>query len=134
LLRLILALVAIALTALSAVAAERVKLPTEMLGTWCLDEHEASTYRRGDCQDKTDSWLQIGADGYQGHEFGCKAIKVSVDRRNPRYTVYELESRCEGLDCGHKHVAGPQRHTGDRRGAAREAMMFIATPELACTH
>jgi hypothetical protein len=96
LLRLILALVAIALTALSAVAAERVKLPTEMLGTWCLDEHEASTYRRGDCQDKTDSWLQIGADGYQGHEFGCKAIKVSVDRRNPRYTVYELESRCEG--------------------------------------
>ena len=90
----ILALVAIALTALPAVAAD--KLPTEMLGMWCLDEHEASTYHRGDCQDKPDSWLQVNADGYLGHEFGCKAIKVSVDRRNPRYTVYELESRCEG--------------------------------------
>ena len=90
----ILALVAIALTALPAVAAD--KLPTEMLGMWCLDEHEASTYRRGDCQDKPDSWLRVNADGYLGHEFGCKAIKVSVDRRNPRYTVYELESRCEG--------------------------------------
>jgi hypothetical protein len=77
LLRLILALIAIALTALPAVAAD--KLPTEMLGTWCLDEHEASTFRRGDCQDKTDSWLQVNADGYRGHEFGCKAIKVSVD-------------------------------------------------------
>jgi len=90
----ILALVAIALTALPAVAAD--KLPTEMLGMWCLDEHEASTYHRGDCQDKPDSWLQVNADGYLGHEFGCKAIKVSVDRRNPRYTVYELGSRCEG--------------------------------------
>jgi hypothetical protein len=83
----ILALVAIALTALPAIAAD--KLPTEMLGMWCLDEHEASTYRRGDCQDKPDSWLRVNADGYLGHEFGCKAIKVSVDRRNPRYTVYE---------------------------------------------
>jgi hypothetical protein len=92
-----LAAVALTMAALPAAAADRVKLPTEMLGTWCLQQNgEVPTYRRGDCLRKTDSWLLIGPDGYQGHEFGCKIIKTGVDRRNRRYVVYVLESHCEG--------------------------------------
>jgi hypothetical protein len=91
------AAVALAMMALPAVPAERVELPTEMLGTWCLQqEGEVLTFRRGDCLDQADSWLLIGPDGYQGHEFGCKTVKSSINRRNPRYVVYVLESRCEG--------------------------------------
>jgi hypothetical protein len=92
-----LAAVALTMLAVPAAAAERVELPTEILGTWCLQqEGEVLTYRRGDCLDQADSWLLVGRDGYQGHEFGCKTVKASINRSNPRYVVYVLESRCEG--------------------------------------
>jgi hypothetical protein len=91
-----LAAVALMMVALPASPAEWVELPAEMLGTWCLQqEGKVLTYTRGDCLDQADSWLLIGRDGYQGHEFGCKTIKSNVDRSN-QHRGYVLESRCEG--------------------------------------
>jgi hypothetical protein len=53
-----------ALSLVSTAAAERVKLPDEVLGLWCLapesnDEYEF--YQRGDCgTGKTTTWILLG--------------------------------------------------------------------------
>jgi hypothetical protein len=92
-----LAVVALTMVALPAAPAERIELPAEMLGDWCLQqENEVLTFRRDDCLDQANNWLLIDRDGYRGHEFGCKTVKSSISRHDPRYVVYVLESRCEG--------------------------------------
>jgi hypothetical protein len=92
-----LAVVALTMAALPAAPAERIELPAEMLGDWCLQqENEVLTFRRDDCLDQADNWLLIDRDGYRGHEFGCKTVKSSISRHDARYVVYVLESLCEG--------------------------------------
>jgi hypothetical protein len=60
-------------------AAERVNLPDEMLGLWCLDakerDHDHETYRRDDCGPGTDNpswmWLLIGSRTLRALRLAC---------------------------------------------------------------
>jgi hypothetical protein len=90
-------------------AAERVKLPPEMLGTWCLKNQQENInpkddlfYVRENCRGKTDSWIVIAPDGYEGHEMGCTTAKSTRRKdaaRSDTYTTryrYVMQYKCGG--------------------------------------
>ena len=84
----IIAMMAILLAAIARApvgAAERVNLPDEMLGLWCLDpkkrDNDRETYRPGDCGPDTDKplWMRllIGPRTLRAHELDCHTLNVS---------------------------------------------------------
>jgi hypothetical protein len=85
----------------AATAAERVKLPRQMLGTWCgvLAEWEKSdnerVFERGKCDPEDDTSILVGPDGYKGQDFSCKMIEISSKREGAR-VVYVMRNRCDG--------------------------------------
>jgi hypothetical protein len=75
-----LASVALTIVVLPAASAERVELPAEMLGDWCLQqEDEVLIFRRDDCLDRPDNWLLIGRE-YQ----------------SPQSTIFRLRAGLSG--------------------------------------
>jgi hypothetical protein len=83
----------------AATAAERVKLPRQMLGTWCgvlaeWQEIDKRVFERGKC-DQDDTSILVGLDGYKGQHFSCKMMKISSKREGAR-VVYMMRNRCNG--------------------------------------
>jgi hypothetical protein len=79
-------------------AAERAKLPSTMLGTWCFDQQtttDAETWKRGDCNDRPHDWMAIRSDGVDAHEARCNIIasRKTIDRKYN--DVFHLKYRCD---------------------------------------
>ena len=91
-----------ALLALPAVAADRVTLPPQLLGTWCPVPSKriggATFYERGDCYHNNDGWITMGPDGgFDGHNIGCTTVKSTrVRRKHDNVNVYTLLYHCSG--------------------------------------
>jgi hypothetical protein len=85
-------------------AAERIKLPDEMLGLWCLDpkqrDNDRETYRRGECGPSTDKpswmWLRIGPRNVRAHELDCRILNVGKVMERRVLPIYRLSMRCWG--------------------------------------
>ena len=73
-------------------AAERVKLPDKMFGTWCIKKRAApmSTYVHDKCtMDNFD--VTIMPDGYEGRENTCETTKITL-----KNGTYQLQYHCFG--------------------------------------
>ena len=104
-----LAAFALALTA-PATGAERVKLPEDILGTWCLESVDESAdrevYHRADCGPGTGkpswSWLLMGPDRMRAHELDCRTRRIikRIDRKLPIYrlTMFCWDEGSTGVD------------------------------------
>jgi hypothetical protein len=83
-------------------SAGRVKLPPELLGTWCVEysDDKSTLYDRGNCANKADgSWIVMGPDGYKAFEVDCRTIaSTAVRRKYVARPVYVLQMHCTGLD------------------------------------
>jgi hypothetical protein len=83
-------------------APQRVKLPNELLGKWCLvraDSKNESTafYRRGSCKKDADEWLRITPNGYDVAELGCTTVKSNMTGGQPVASrAYQVWYRCGG--------------------------------------
>jgi hypothetical protein len=97
------ALATVALLASTPVGAQNLKLPNEMLGTWCttqdpLVEEKDGTItikyeRRQDCNPEADDTaIVLGPRGYEGQDVSCKAIS-GVTRSPP---FLQVRYRCTG--------------------------------------
>ena len=68
------------------------KLPARFAGYWCPISHSSTTFRRGRCPDPVnDGQLVVDANGFEGHEEGCK-VRGSVLQKGGSYQMK--------LDCG----------------------------------
>jgi hypothetical protein len=96
------ALTAAALLASTPVGAQTLKLPNEMLGTWCptedpwVEEKDGTITvkyeRRQDCNPADDTSIVLGPRGYEGQDVSCKAIS-DVTRSPP---FLQVRYRCTG--------------------------------------
>jgi len=68
------------------------KLPAKFAGHWCPTSARSSTFTRGRCPDPyNDGQLVLDANGFEGHEEGCK-VRGSILRKGGSYQMK--------LDCG----------------------------------
>jgi hypothetical protein len=96
------ALATVALLASTPAAAQTLKLPNEMLGTWCptqdplVEEKDGTSTikyeRRQDCSPADDTSIVLGPRGYGGQDVSCKAIS-GVTRSPP---FLQVRYRCTG--------------------------------------
>jgi hypothetical protein len=91
------------------------RLPEHVIGLWCNagSDEGATSYLRNDAsapkpdtpcsRDGRTEWIKIDDDGsYQGWEWGCKAVKLSVIYRGDTIkgtpganAIFGVEARCE---------------------------------------